>query len=234
MTVRPDDVGIDRRFARSARIDADLNGTPPLVGYVLQASVEKSLTTLAASQIDSRQGAFTWTGPYGGGKSSAALLLANLIAGNPANRKIAAGLAGKSLTALYGQAFPPKNGRWDVIAVTGSRVRLRDAVVDSAAQALAWDATQTEAVRASDEILIDALLAAAVSNRGGLLLILDELGKMLEHEALEGGDVHLLQDLAEHASRSDGRLVVIGILHQSFDQYAARASRDSRQECAKV
>ncbi|NYF33823.1 hypothetical protein [Sphingopyxis sp. JAI108] len=65
-------------------------------------------------------------------------------------------------------------------------------------------------------------------------MILDELGKLLEHEALEGGDVHLLQDLAEHATRSKGRLVVIGILHQSFEQYAARAARDARQEWAKV
>src|SRR3546814_7364547 len=29
-------------------------------------------------------------------------------------------------------------------------------------------------------------------------------------------------------------LVVIGILHQSFEQYAARAARDARQEWAKV
>jgi hypothetical protein len=234
MTVRPQDVGIDRRFARSARIDADLNGTPPLIGYVLQASVEKSLTTLAASQIDSRQGAFTWTGPYGGGKSSAALLVANLVAGSAANRKIASRLAGKPLATLYARAFPAAQGQWDVVAVTGSRVRLRDAVIDAAAQALSWSAAELAAARASDDALIAALLAAAGSGRGGLLLILDELGKMLEHEALEGGDVHLLQDLAEHASRSDGRLVVVGILHQSFDQYAARASRDSRQEWAKV
>jgi hypothetical protein len=234
MTVRAQDVAIDRRFARSARIEADLNGTPPLVGYVLQASVEKSLTTLAASQLDSRQGAFTWTGPYGGGKSSAALLIANLVAGSSENRKIASRLAGKSLTTLYANAFPTGHGRWDVIAVTGSRVRLRDALIDAAAQALSLDATAVAEARCSDDALIAALLTAARSDRGGLLLILDELGKMLEHEALDGGDVHLLQDLAEHASRSDGRLVVIGILHQSFDQYAARASRDSRQEWAKV
>lgn len=234
MTVKRINVGIDRRFARSARIDADLNGTPPLVGYVLQASVEKSLTTLASSQIDSRQGAFTWTGPYGGGKSSAALLIANLVAGSPANREIAQGLAGEALTALYEKAFPERSGGWDVIAVTGSRMRLRDALADAAAQTLQWKAAAAASARESDEAIIAALLAAAAEGRDGLLVVLDELGKLLEHEALEGGDVHLLQDLAEHASRSEGRLVVVGILHQSFDQYAARASRDSRQEWAKV
>jgi len=51
-------VSIDRRFARSARLDADLNGTPPLVGYVLQASVAKALHTLGESQRDHHQSAY--------------------------------------------------------------------------------------------------------------------------------------------------------------------------------
>jgi len=228
MTQLSEIVEINRRFARSARIDADLRGTPPLIGYVLQASVAKALTTMASSQVDSQQGAFTWTGPYGGGKSSAALLIANLVAGTKANRKIARDIAGPALTTLFGEAFPEDDGGWDVVAVTGSRVRLRDVVADAAAEAFEWSAEATAAAKTADDSLISALMTAATHKRSGVLLILDELGKMLEHEALEGGDVHLLQDIAEHASRSSGHLVVIGILHQSFDQYAARAARDAR------
>ena len=227
-------IQINRRFARSARIDADLNGTPPLIGYVMQASVAKALATLASSQAESHQGAFTWTGPYGGGKSSAALLIANLIAGSGENRVIAQGIAGDDLAALFAAAFRETSGPWAVVAVTGSRTRLRDAICDAAAISFGWKTKATDRARASDEALIAQLIAEASSRRSGVLLILDELGKMLEHEALEGGDVHLLQDLAEHASRSEGRLVVVGILHQSFDQYAARAARDARQEWAKV
>jgi hypothetical protein len=233
MTRLSEIVEINRRFARSARIDADLKGTPPLVGYVLQASVAKALETMASSQIDSRQGAFTWTGPYGGGKSSAALLVANLVAGSNANRKIARDIAGEALTDLFANAFPEARGGWGIVAVTGSRVRLRDALADAAATAFGWSEEAAAAAKAADDMLIAALLAAAEA-RSGVFLILDELGKMLEHEAIEGGDVHLLQDLAERASRSEGRLVVVGILHQSFDQYAARAARDARQEWAKV
>ncbi len=234
MTFLASRVAIDRRFARSARLDADLNGTPPLVGYVLQATVAKALTLLADSQIESQQGAFTWTGPYGGGKSSAALLLANLVAGARANRKIAKDLAGPELTELYAKAFPKSVGEWKVVAVTGGRVRLREAIADAAASTFGWDEAARAKFGSTDEALITALVPSGKANAGGTLLILDELGKMLEHEALEGGDVHLLQDLAERASRSDGRLVVIGILHQSFEQYAARAARDARQEWAKV
>jgi hypothetical protein len=227
-------VEIDRRFARSARIDADLNGTPPLVGYVMQASVAKALTTLADSQIESHQGAFTWTGPYGGGKSSAALLVANLIAGAPGNRKIARKIAGKELTTVYQKAFPEAGGPWGVVAVTGSRMRLRDAIADAAAITFQWDGAARQDAGASDEALIAQIKRSSDAHGSGTLVVLDELGKLLEHEALDGGDIHLLQDIAEHASRSGGRLVVIGILHQSFEQYAARAARDARQEWAKV
>lgn len=234
MTTLSSVVSIDRRFARSARLDADLNGTPPLVGYVLQATVAKALTQLAESQIESQQGAFTWTGPYGGGKSSAALLLANLVAGPRANQKIARTIAGPALSELYASAFPQLKGEWKVVAVTGGRVRLREAITEAGARTFGWDAETRARIGSADSNVIDALLPDGNDASSGTLLILDELGKMLEHEALEGGDVHLLQDLAERASRSDGRLVVIGILHQSFEQYAARAARDARQEWAKV
>lgn len=226
-------VSINRRFSRSARVDTDLNGTPPLVGYVLQASVAKALSILADSQIDSQQGAFTWTGPYGGGKSSAALLLANLVAGAPNNRKIARKIVGKPLQEHFAKAFPERNGQWHVVAVTGGRMSLREAITEAATATFHWSADERSSALASDGELIE-MLSGAAARDGGVLVILDELGKMLEHEAASGGDVHLLQDLAERASRSAGRLVVIGILHQSFDQYAARAARDARQEWAKV
>jgi len=227
-------VAIDRRFARSARLDADLNGTPPLVGYVLQATVAKALTLLADSQVESQQGAFTWTGPYGGGKSSAALLLANLVAGHRPNKKIAKDIAGPALSDLYAKAFPKRGRDWKVVAVTGGRVRLREAITDAGASTFGWNDEARAHIGSTDDALIEALLPECSQPASGTLVILDELGKMLEHEALEGGDVHLLQDLAERASRSGGRLVVIGILHQSFEQYAARAARDARQEWAKV
>lgn len=233
MTSLSEMVEINRRFARSARVDADLSGTPPLIGYVLQASVAKALSTMALAQADSRHGAFTWTGPYGGGKSSAALLVANLVAGSNSNRRIARELAGPEINALFDAAFPQRGTGWRVVAVTGSRTRLRSAIASAAAAALGWTPKRKESAEPSDAALIDALLGSA-DEQPSVFLILDELGKMLEHEALEGGDVHLLQDLAERASRSDGRLVVVGILHQSFDQYAARARSNAREEWAKV
>ena len=53
-------------------------------------------------------------------------------------------------------------------------------------------------------------------NHGGLILFVDEMGKLLEAASDGDGDVYFYQLLAEAATRSNGRFVIIGILHQSF------------------
>jgi hypothetical protein len=226
-------VRVDGRFQRSARIDADLKGFPPLEGYVLQASVRKALSDMTGMLADSGQAAFTWTGPYGGGKSSAALLAGSLVAGNCDTRRLARDLVGPDLDQQFRRAFPETAGAWSVVAVTGRRANLRAEIAAAAADVLGWSKSDRTAALADDQKLVDHLLASA-QRRGGVLLIIDELGKLLEDAAANGGDVHLLQDLAERGSRSAGRLVTIGILHQSFGQYGARLGREGRDEWEKI
>lgn len=228
-----DVVRVDGRFQRSARIDADLKGFPPLDGYVLQASVQKALADMAGMLADSGQAAFTWTGPYGGGKSSAALLVGSLVAGKCETRSLARELVGEDLGQLFRRAFPEQNGEWSVVAVTGRRANLRVEVANAAADVLSWSKAERSGAAADDHKLVELLLASS-QTRGGVLLIIDELGKLLEDAVANGGDVHLLQDLAERGSRSGGRLVTIGILHQSFGQYGARLGREGRDEWEKI
>ncbi|MFN7110230.1 MAG: ATP-binding protein [Brevundimonas sp.] len=233
MTLLSDIVRVDGRFQRSARIDADLKGFPPLEGYVLQASVQKALDGMVATIAEGGRSAFTWTGPYGGGKSSAALLVGSLVAGDCDARQLARTLAGQSLTHAFEKAFPETNGAWSVVAVTGRRASLRDEIALAAGDALRWSKADIAAAAKDDRTLVDRLAKSAAA-QGGVLLIIDELGKLLEYAVSDGGDVHLLQDLAERGDRSGGRLVTIGVLHQSFAQYAARAGRDVRDEWAKI
>ena len=226
-------VRVERRFALSARLDSDLTGTPPLTGYVLQASVRKSLEAMVAGIAEGAQQAFTWTGPYGGGKSCAALLVANLVAGTGEQRAIAEEIAGPDLVAQFGRAFPTAAGSWGVLALTGRRASLAGDLAAAAAKTFRWSKAVQTAADADDRVLISKLEAEA-QKRGGLLILVDELGKFFEHAIADGGDVHLLQDLAERATRSEGRLVVVGVLHQSFEQYAGKLNRTARDEWAKV
>lgn len=225
-------VRINGRFMRSARIDMDLAGTPPLEGYVLQASTEKALSAMATSKAETGQCAFTWTGPYGGGKSSTALLVGNLIAGEAKSRKLARKIAGPALVTLFDKAFPKQAAPWQIVPVTGSRTGMRGAIAAQAANAFGWSKPMARKAAADDGALVDALKKQ--TERSGVVLILDELGKFLEAAAGRDHDAHLLQDLAEISARSDGRLVVIGILHQSFEAYADKVSASAQSEWAKI
>ena len=69
---------------------------------------------------------------------------------------------------------------------------------------------------------------------GGLIVFIDEMGKFLESAAYDGSDIYFFQQLAEIASRSNNRLVVVGILHQAFEEYAHRLSLEARDEWAKI
>ena len=71
-------------------------------------------------------------------------------------------------------------------------------------------------------------------SHGGLIVVVDEMGKFLEGAAAEGADIFFFQQVAELASRSGGRLIFVGILHQAFEEYAHRLSRDQREEWSKV
>ena len=53
------------------------------------------------------------------------------------------------------------------------------------------------------------------------------MGKLLEAAADGDGDVYFYQLIAELASRSNGRFIVVGILHQTFQEYAATAPKNS-------
>ncbi len=89
----------------------------------------------------------------------------------------------------------------------------------------------------SESALIAALLDAANASpetQGGLIIFIDEMGKFLEGAAQEGTDIYFFQQLAEAASRSNKRLIVIGILHQAFEDYAHRLSREMRDEWSKI
>jgi hypothetical protein len=71
----------------------------------------------------------------------------------------------------------------------------------------------------------------------GVLLVIDELGKFLEYGARdpENGDIYVLQQLAEATARFNPTgFLLVTILHQSFERYAADLRPSVREEWAKV
>ena len=232
-----DVVTVARRFQRSVRVDADLGKAGALNGFVCHGSSRMVLETMARLMVESEQRAFTWTGPYGGGKSSLALALCASVGNDPKVRKQARSLlnGGSDLD----KAFSVADSGWLVVPLLGRRgdpvEDLRQAVADAVAAEGGPGRTRRRRPDVSGRDVIERLQSEAVARPdGGVLVVLDEMGKFLEGATGDGTDVHFFQELAEAASRSQGRLVVLGILHQAFEQYASRLGREVQDEWAKV
>ncbi len=230
-------VRVARRFQRSIRMDSDLRAADALAGFICQGTSQLALESMSGQILESGQRAFTWTGPYGCGKSSLALALAVAVGGDSAQVRHARDLLGN--VANLSQAFPSSGNDWLVVPVVGRRgdpVRdVRDAVHAAVTAADGPARTRRRRVDPSGRDVITRLQdEAEARTKGGVLLVLDEMGKFLENASVDGSDIYFFQELAEAASRCEGRLVVLGILHQAFEQYASQQGRDIQDEWAKI
>ena len=235
MKALADRVQISRRFRRSIRIDTDLSDPAALTGFICPPSSALVLETMAHHVRQTGQAAFTWTGPYGSGKSSLVVALSAVLNGSAELRNSTAQMLGIQTAEAIWTALPPQAKGWRVLPVVGRR--------DRPAQVVGEAIERARLIRNggdgpwSDEAVYDVLLRVARRSTrtfGGLVVFLDEMGKLLEGAAYEGTDIYFFQQLAEIASRSNNRLIVVGILHQAFEEYANRLSREVRDEWAKI
>ena len=230
-----DRIHVARRYQRAIRIDTDLGNPAALEGFICPRSSAEVLETMAHHVAETGQGAFTWTGPYGGGKSSLVIALSAVLNGDKTLRRHAVSILGPKTSALLAGALPPRTRGWRILPVIGRR--------DSPAQVIG-EAIEAAGLLAAvgpsnwtEKRVLGALKEIAARNPragGGLAVFIDEMGKFLEAAAHDGSDIYLFQQLAELASRSGGRLILVGILHQAFEEYAHRLSRQMRDEWSKI
>ena len=107
------------------------------------------------------------------------------------------------------------------------------------AEKLLKAAKKDAAVDSREVVNCLADLTSAVVKRGyaGILLLIDELGKLFEYAAHrpQKGDMFVLQELAEYASRSgESPVLILGLLHQSFEEYGRHLDLLSRTEWSKI
>jgi hypothetical protein len=234
---------IDRNFQKAKRLDADLD-LRDLSAYQLNESGWHVLKGIADQIKNTKQRAFTITGPYGSGKSSLAIFLTAALSGDPALRSGADRLLGASRYEEFAEAFncPPQG--WMTIKVVGSRTDIVDAIFVAicseseqffGAQHGITDLAKKSGKTLPNLISVLKLISEELLKSGsGLLLIIDEMGKLLEYASQTGGDLFPLQEIAETFGRGAGNSVVIGILHQAFADYGRRAGDAVQAEWSKI
>lgn len=228
-----DIVQISRQYQRSIRIDADIGRADALDGYIFHSTASSVVEGMCRQIAGTNQRSFTWTGPFGGGKSSLAVALASALHPDKTLRAKARAALEVDSKPDFDKAFPVRNG-WLVIPVVGRRGSVVTELGASLrkAQGKSFDGRYKPTAQS---VIADLLSAASERPKDGVLVFIDEMGKFLEASALgSGDDVYFFQELAEASARSEGRLVVIGVLHQSFAQYSARLGIDTRDDWAKV
>ena len=256
---------ITKRFQRSVHLARDFYTENALDGYIVTVKVRETLTRLIAAQENTATAkAWSLTGPYGSGKSAFALFAAKLLgnADTPAT-KHALELLKHSDPTLY-ERFLSINGNREKtsigfcpVLISGERGSITHALLQGLEHGLqTFHITARHSLRKDIQALLETeensnplsateitkLFESAthvIQKRGGhgLLLVIDEFGKFLEHATQHPaqGDVFVLQTLAEFATRSDQTpLFLITILHQAFEQYANKTAKSQREEWAKI
>ncbi|PRX97910.1 hypothetical protein [Allonocardiopsis opalescens] len=204
-----------------------------------------------------RTRAWSFTGPYGSGKSTLSNLL-DAFLGHDLTRQAEAQAAVEAtspgLAARLAQARDARTSKGFLGAVATAHREPLAATVHRALQTAVdrkWKnrapkviaqalAACAERAVPTTESLLDAVTALCATGHP-VLLIIDEFGKSLEYLAADGdsgsaeSDVFLLQMLAERgAGRSGLPLFIFTLQHLAFSDYAARSSAIQTQEWAKV
>jgi hypothetical protein len=229
-----DFVEVKGRFHRSVRLDRDWDERSDLGGYLLTPTA-RELAARMTSALEEVGGDRAWsiTGPYGSGKSAFALFLTDLLAHEPPQHSRGAEL--RRDLGLTEAPFVP-------ILVVGQRAPIKPSLlralavgIESTDPALAGEISAACEENVDDEKVVAlferAADAASDAGRGGLLVVLDEFGKFLEHVALhaETEDLFVMQGLAEAAARGPVPVLLVTMLHTAFNEYLGTSANNSRR-----
>lgn len=247
----PNEISIAARFTRAVHIRHDFRDLRHrLDGYIVTPLVLQTASRiLAGLRPESRERAFSITGPFGTGKSAFGLFLAHFLMRKPESR-----CALLQSLRVDASALPVEVPSLLAVLTPGNNSSLRRAVLQALAEALhrgrikVSDTLAQQITSAVDDPALDPVQTAAIveqtarylqtcSEYAGLVLVIDELGQYLDYAARHDDerDLFVLQTLAEMAARSgDAPVLIVTMLHQAFEQYTLHAGARRRVEWAKV
>ena len=223
-------ITVERRYQRSINIEQDFVSGNALAGYIFPESAKTALLSMSEQIARGGQGGFTWTGPYGSGKSSLALALASLLVGDKSSKQKAAKKLDADWSKQLWSLLCPNKEEWLFVPVIGANEPIYVLIGGALKQA----GLIGKSVKLTSRSVLKAIASASDKLTNPVMLFIDEMGKTLEHAVKQDADIYFYQGLAEIANRSEGKFIIIGVLHQAFQEYASSLSRRSKEEWAKI
>ncbi|MFN9454854.1 MAG: hypothetical protein ACK6CY_12385 [Gemmatimonadota bacterium] len=250
-------VRVRRRYSRSINLERDLDVAGALAGYLVSPlAFEATKRVYDAMFTDGTSRAWTITGVYGTGKSAFAHFLLSLAgpaasaARQEALRLLSSSEEPQQLARRLRQRLP--NDGYVRAVATGQREPLVVAVLRALDRGVTsfWAGKGGRKRRVIDDVrhalhrkkppkgdtVVELARSVARASGTGLLLVIDEMGKVLEHAArgVESEDVFLLQQLAEATFDPEVNFGLVGVLHQGFGEYGTLLPLERRAEWLKV
>lgn len=232
MTERLSDiVTINHRFHRSVSLARDWSNKDVVESYLLTPTA-KELSEKIASGVNREIGPRAWsiTGPFGSGKSAFGVFLLDALCRQRPLTQTARET--RKSSRLKGTLLP--------IIATGRRARLstvlHQAIIE-AVPAIEYEFPNPDSGQLDIALLIErAITISSDGEHNGIVLVIDEFGKLLEHASVnhEEDDLYLLQTLAELAARAPNSFVIITIQHQAFTDYLDTADPKRSNDWRKV
>ena len=226
-------VQIRSNFYRSVFLPTDWKQSYDDSAYLVTSTIQEFSRQILTEFIEPKgDRAWTITGPYGTGKSAFMLFLADLFFNLSPNHSVAQSLRSEFLPTDL-QLYP--------IFVQAERRPLALSIADGIAKSDHFSisirkfAAEILENPTKDLSILDLLAECNKATPGGTVLIVDELGKYLEHASLvKHEDVYVLQQIAEFATRSENKFIFFGVLHSGFADYFAESGRTRQAEWQKV
>lgn len=258
-----DKISVSTHYTRSINVERDESQLSVIQAYVPTSRALRTLERIAEAFAEGQlPRAWSLIGPYGSGKSAFSIFLSSLLASPSSEVGPAARKRLKKVAPRIAKVFEKQAKDTDgylPIMVSGSPEPLSQRLVGAMAHAaeIRWgerrgpkpgiigklhEAAKRATIPASEVIeLLDELVGKLEQQppkeRGGVVLVIDELGKFLEYEAHHYGanDIYILQSLAEFAcDEGPSKVLVFALLHQSFEQYAKGLGESLKAEWAKI
>ncbi|KAE8177248.1 hypothetical protein [Photobacterium carnosum] len=230
------------RHQRSTRIDSDLS-VEFFSGLVYHGTAQTALETLLRQFGQTKQSAYTLTGPYGSGKSTIALLLSGLLNADKFIHEASLNTINQQTKKLWDESIPYNKGWLQIRSVGGVNTPV-DVFWNATLNALK-EHPDTSALTNKYKKMTPENEAELIAHWkslfieikpfvDGVLILADEMGKTLEYINKNKGELHLFQDLAEVLERIDTPVIFLGLLHQAFSEYAKDRGTKLQEEWGKI